>query len=61
MVRQRHRRHPLRPDPLHQVGDLALSVEQAVMAVAMEVNEGRCGHREFTLMSLRYGSDSPSP
>ena len=39
MIRERHRGHPQRLDPIDQVGDLALTVEQAVMAVTVKMYE----------------------
>ena len=39
MIRERHGGHPQRFDPSDQIGDLALTVEQAVMAVTVKMYE----------------------
>ena len=39
MIRQRHGGHPQRFDAVDQVGDLALTVEQAVMTVTVKMYE----------------------
>ena len=39
VIGERHRGHPQRLDPIDQVGDLALTVEQAVMAVTVKMYE----------------------
>ena len=52
MIGDRQRGHPQRLGALDQVRDLAGPVQQAVMAVAVEMDEGAAGHRRATPGSL---------
>ena len=60
VVRQRHRRHPQRLDPLDQVGDLARPVEQAVVAVAVQVDEGMTATSSGHSGVLENGATGPA-
>ena len=65
VVGERHRGHPQRLDALDQLRDLAGPVEQAVVAVAVEMDKGSAGHRRVTRARQRRryagasGADRP--
>jgi hypothetical protein len=46
MIRHRNRRHFLAFDNAHQLVDVARSIEQRIIGMAMKVNEGATGHAD---------------